>query len=255
MLKNNEPPQYSRLLAAVQQLGLEDKRRERTGNKIKTVPNYYKLKEIRRITSLNELVCTQVGFQRAYDMLKELLSTEEKQAISMIMQSVDFLCSHLEISYKKSLQPYNLFAQSILGIQNRLKRDIQLLDNFPQLKYIVNVNGKIFSPEEWYQYENGAAPDFCDAMLIRLFLLFDMNWEDIFQRNHDFFLHMEQLANQYCQQTVYYLKNMEIGEVLWNQNILQDNAAMLIKNTAVLHKLMHKFGMKHTGGSVVSLFC
>ena len=93
-----------------------------------------------------------------------------------------------------------------------------------------------------------------DEILIRLFISLSIDWTSIFATHTDFYNHIAALANNYCEKTVYYLKNISLGEVFLHKDILQDNAAMLIKNVHILNKLMNKYGMNHTSGSVLPVY-
>ena len=216
------------------------------------VPNYVKNK--RRTTSLPELICTQNGLHRAYEVMGRLLRERDRIIVETTMHSVDFLCDHIEITYERSAQPFNLFARNLLKIRNRIMRDRRCLDQMPQLKVIVDENGNLHSPLAWFNSMSETNRTFYHELLIRVFLFLNMNWEQYFAENKEFFDYMETLANEYCKRTVFYLKNMHMGEIFFEQDILQDNAAMLIKNTAWLNVLMDRFQMKHTYGSVVSMF-
>lgn len=65
---------------------------------------------------------------------------------------------------------------------------------------------------------------------------------------------MCRLANIYCSEAVNYLKNIVSGEVFLSKSVLQDNAAMLIKNVNTLNELMSLYHMPRTSGSVLPLF-
>lgn len=216
------------------------------------IPNYARLQN--RMTSLPELICTLNGFNRAYDVFGDLLEVDEKKTVLMMIASLVFLSNHMEITYGISAQPYNQFAQNLIIIQKKVEKDITVLKRLKQLQNIFDSNGILLSPEKMYQDRNAENAEYYDSLLVRLFLVYDMNWGHLFLKNTEFFRYMEKLANEYCMRTVYYLKNIQIGEVFLNADVLQDNAAMLIRNTERLNVLMKKFGMKHTSGSVFALY-
>lgn len=216
------------------------------------IPDYTKLQN--RMTSLPELICTLTGFNRAFDVFGDLLEEKERKMFAMMIASLDFLCNHMEITYGTSAQPYNQFAQNIIAIQKKVRKDVTVLDQLKQLRNMFDPTGVIFSPMKMYQSRTVEDAEYYDSLLIRLFLVYDMNWGHLFSENMELFSHMEKLANEYCAHTVYYLKNLQIGGVFLSADVLQDNAAMLIRNTERLNVLMKKFGMKHTAGSVFALY-
>jgi hypothetical protein len=240
-------PEYKRFMAALCQTR---KMQRKQWNGI--VPNYSQMKK--RMTSLPELICTQVGFRRGFDVLSSAMDTQERELVSQMINSVGFLCKHLEITYATSSQPYNQFSRCILSIHEHVQKEPQLRSRYKQLGYIVDEIGNFYTPQFLYMQSQQDGQEFYDSMLIHLFILFDMNWQAAFDENKEMFLHMERLANQYCRQSVLYLKNMKMGEAFLGVDVLQDNAAMLIRNTERMNALMRRFGMKHTEGSLIPLY-
>lgn len=246
-LEGDSLPEYTRFIA-----GLCQTRKIRRKQWSGIVPNYSQMKL--RMTSLPELICTQVGFQRGFEVLGIAMDKQERELVSQMIKSVEFLCDHLEITYAVSSQPYNQFSRCILSIHDQVKKEPQLLSQLKQLRHVVDENGNFYAPQYLYEQSLNTSEIFYDNMLIHLFLLFDMDWQTAFDQNRDLFLHMEGLANRYCQQSVFYLKNIQVGEAFLSVDVLQDNAAMLIRNTERMNALMRRFGMKHIKGSVIPLY-
>ena len=246
-LEGETPVEYNRFIAALCQIN-----KVHGNRRIGIVPNYMQMKT--RMTSLPELICTQVGFSCAYSAVEKVMDMQERELVSDMIESLNFLCDHMEITYAMSSQPYNQFSRAILSLHQRVRKDTRIWTRFKQTQRIVDADGNFYSPQFLYEQGQSTGGEFYDNVLIHLFLLLDMNWRVVFDNNSDLFLHMERLANQYCQHSVYYLKNIDIGERFLSADVLQDNAAMLIRSTERMNALMKRFGMKHTGGSLIPLY-
>lgn len=110
------------------------------------------------------------------------------------------------------------------------------------------------SPAKIYAEQTEENKQLADNILIRLFITMEFDWTQLFAEHKALYDHIAVLANDYCSKTVDYLKNITLGEVFLHKDILQDNAAMLIKNTNTLNKRMDKYGMAHTTGSVLPVY-
>lgn len=85
-------------------------------------------------------------------------------------------------------------------------------------------------------------------------MTYDMDWKSAFENSPELHKHIESLSNEYCRRSIEFMKNIHVGEVFLSKDLLQDNAAMLIRNTDKLNKLMQRFNMEHTTGSLIPLF-
>lgn len=222
-------------------------------NNIDVVPNFAKTS--RRTASLSELICTQVGMHRAYEVLGAFLNTKDRDIVEMLIRSIDFLCEHMEIHYGMSSQPFYLFKTNLLKTYNKVQADTSCLERLKQLKLLFDEKGSLHTPLTWFSCITEETRAFYDAILIRAFL--NMRnaevWKQVFAANSSFHTYMEGLANDYCQRSVNYLKEIYIGETLLSQDILQDNAAMIIKTTNDLYGQMEKFGMDLVQGAIFSM--
>lgn len=216
------------------------------------IPDYSKIKE--RMTSLPELICTQNGMHRALEVLGDALSDEAKSTVLKMTESIDFLCEHIEITYRNSSQPYNQFAQNMIAMHSRLEKDPSVSDRLKLLNCFFGKDGRPLSPAVLYERAVNEKEGLYKSLLIHMFLLFDTDWTSIFTEYPELFPLIEGLADAYCTQTVEYLKNIHTGEIFLSVDILQDNAAMLIKNTERLNSLMERYDMKRSGGSVFALY-
>ena len=246
-------PDYKSLMAALSQHNNNGWiNPQKIINKIVAVPKYTDSKS--RYASFHELICTQTSFKRAYEMLDTLFEEEDRKIINKMMNSLDFICDHMEITYESADQPYNLFAKTILSVRQKLLQNPSRINQLKQLYYIFDENICLKSPLEIYLSTDSTNKEFHDALLIHLFLLFDMDWTSLFSANDSFFNYMSELANTYNKRCIFYLENIAQGEIFVSKEILQDNAAMWIKNAKRLNNLMRQFNMKRTEGGVVALF-
>lgn len=244
-LEEGGPPELDRLLAGLcQQYRLDD-------SFLQVVTPRYA--EHRRSASLPELLCTQVGFQRALAALGSALSPEERATTERMLDSLCFMREHLAILYGNSGQPYQLFSSVMLSLQRKLRMNPAALGRLRQLSRILTPEGALLSPRLMFERRTPEDQDFYDALLIQLFLLDDMPWGQIFSDCPALQPHMETLANDYCMRSVRYLQQLSRGRAFFGDDILQDNAAMLVKNTHLLNAQMKRYQMHHTAGTVFSL--
>lgn len=211
-------------------------------------------KTIEQGISLPELLCTLAGLQYAYETIGNYLTKSEKDTIEKMIQSLNFLADHMEIMYGKTFQPYNQFAQIMEATLKRVQKNHLLPTKIVQLSRLFGSSGELISPIKLYESRSDENKEFYDDLFINLFLTYDLDWETAFSTRRDFFQYIEGLSNRYCKRVINYLKEMSIGEVFVNKDVLRDNASMLIKNSQRLSVLMRHFGMKHTEGSVIALY-
>lgn len=249
-------PEYRRFLATTQQILLSaSTKRKGISRKIISQLNNTKIRRRHGIVSLDELICTKAGLKVAFAQLQNALSAEERRIIIEMIESVSFLCESLEIDYRSHDRAYNSFARTFSALAEAIHNAPILLQHFGQLAWLFDKDGSLVPIHLIFQYaKDHPETDLYDEFLIRLFISCDLEWSDFFKNCPAFQRYMEVLANNYCDRCVKYLKNMAVGEIFLKPQVMQDNAAMLIKNTARLNFLMEKFGMKHTKGSVIPLY-
>ena len=99
-------------------------------------------------------------------------------------------------------------------------------------------------------------PDKCfyDAILIRMFIFWDCDWNELFEKTEGLKMLITKLANEYCQQYLCYLLNQEIARVFMPEEIIQDNAAMLIKSIHMIKRKMKQYGMQNAVGGVFPMY-
>lgn len=201
-------------------------------------------------TSSVELLCKYRSIKSAYNIFSSLLVDEEKKLILMILKASKFLIDYIEIGYSRAGAPYNKFNRSVVQAQRLIKKGYELLNDYPQLCYIYTPDGKIKSIEKIFEERTDENSDFIDCIIFQMFINFELDYSLILENNTDLKKHIELLANQYCEKCIFYIENVEVGSVLLKQEILDDNTLLLLKNVRYINKLMDKYHMVHTGGSL-----
>ena len=204
--------------------------------------------------SMAEILCNLISFQKSYKFFSQYLSASERQTIKEIIESLEFLKGHINIGYRSSKQPLNLFTKTIQEVQFTIKKQPQVFTKPSPLDHLFTCNGQVKSFDQIYSERNHADAQVIDSILLNWFICADIEFSSYFKTNPNFKLHIESLANQYCDNLIQYLKNEKKGLVFLREDVLQDNTAMMLKNANRLNKLMTQYDMVHTGGSVIPLY-
>ena len=205
--------------------------------------------------SVAEILCNLTGFEKGYKVFGEYLSQTEIATIDKIIISLRFLGKHMAITYGHGNQPYNLFTKMVREIQPLLKKDpTKLSDSLKPMMCLFSLEGHVKSIEQLFSERTEENAQVIDGLLTHWFICADMDFSSIFEKEPALKVHLEKLANQYCAAAIQYMKNIEIGAVFLDEDILQDNAAMLVKNVDRLNKLMIRYDMVHVEGSIIPLY-
>ena len=206
-------------------------------------------------TSVAEILCNLAGIEKSYKVFAKYLSQAETATVDKIIASLRFMEEHISITYGHGNQPYNLFTKMVREIQPLIKKDpTKLSDIFKPMMCLFSLEGHVKSVEQLFAERTAENDQVIDGLLTHWLICADMDFSPIFEKNPALKEHLEKLANQYCAAAIQYIKNIEIGEVFLDKEILQDNAAMLVKNVNRLNKLMVHYGMAHTEGSIIPLY-
>lgn len=205
--------------------------------------------------SVAEIICNLSGFQRSYTALYPYLAESERDTIENMIHSLAFLKQHIAITYSNRNHPYSLFPKMIREAQTVLKKDTDRIENdLKPMNMLFQREGHLKPMEQLFYERTDLNGSVVDGLLINWFICADMDFSAIFQRNSELKKHIEELANQYCRSSIEYLKDSAIGKVFLDDAILQDNAAMLIKNVDRLNKLVARYNMVRSAGSVIPLY-
>lgn len=212
------------------------------------------LKKRRYDVSPIELLCYQFGFQEAFIHFSDLFDSHELELAQTIIDSINFIVQHFEIDYFSGRQAYNRFTHTFYYLARFVQRHPKHIERCPQLSFIFNAEGLIKSPELIFAERTDENARLIDRILIRMFITTSLDWGAMFKSNPDLHHHINALSNTYCAEAVDYLKNTKLGEVFLHQSVLQDNAAMLIKNVHTLNQLMDTHCMNRTSGSLIPMY-
>lgn len=213
-----------------------------------------KLRKRQYAVSASEILCNLNGYQRSYDLFREYLSDREHIRIETAIDSLRFLNKHMAISYTRTNRPSNQFVRMVQEAQFIFRKKMRIRKMFAPLDNLLSSTGRIKSIDQIFSSRSDDNEDLIDKILVNMFICADLNLQRVFDGNQEIKTHLTRLANEYCDATVYYLQNIKIGEVFLDSSILQDNAAMLIKNTQRLNLLMQRYNMERTNGSVIPLY-
>lgn len=250
-LRGKGEPNFFKLFAAWDQVG-------RAGNfRVFLPPNPLLQgaagKRKRKITSASEWYCNTIGFCRAYASTSSSLTEREKALTEILVNSLDFIVQHLEISYNREGNPRNLFLVSIKQMQSYKKHRRGRTAAFQQLDYLLHSDGSMLSVEELLARMD-SADGFYSAVLLRVFLYLDLDWSILFEKVPDLKEIITALSNEYCENSIRYLTQIETGTIFLPESVLRDNAAMLIKNDQILNRKMKQYGIARTTGGVLPLY-
>ena len=205
--------------------------------------------------SVAEIICNLSGFQRSYAALCPYLTESERDTIENMIHSLTFLKQHIAITYSNRNHPYSLFPKMIREAQTVLKKDTDRIENdLKPMNMLFQREGHLKPMEQLFCERTDLNGAVVDGLLINWFICADMDFSTMFQRNPELRKHIEELANQYCSSAITFLKDSAIGKVFLDDAILQDNAAMLIKNVDRLNKLIARYNMVRTEGSIIPLY-
>lgn len=206
-------------------------------------------------TSITEIYCNIRGFMRAYTMLKDCLWPHNRQLIIEMIEDLEFIIWNQEIAYDMNGQPVGLFVHTMKQMRLCMRYLKHPLEHIPMLKYIFNTDSTMISVDEMMMETEMEYKLFYDAILIRMFIYDDIDWSKRFDRVKGLRDRINELANDYCQQCVNYLKNRGKAIVYLPENALQDNVAMLIKTCYIVKKKMKQYDMESTTGGVIPMYC
>ncbi len=202
-----------------------------------------------------EVFCVTEGMERAYKAIGESLSETERSLAEKYLTSLRFIKDKLEITYGRDGYPRDLFVFSIKQMQKYIRAKKGDMDRIPVLRELFHEDGTMLTVEELVKgIDDGDAPELFQSILLHVFIHIDCAWNKKIEYSERLRELLSVLSNEYCDKCVKYLEGMKLGEVFVPKYMLQDNAAMLIKNATRLNKKMELYGLERTSGSVIALY-
>lgn len=210
--------------------------------------------EKRSAASTAEIFCNIQGFMQAYTVLKKYLWYSNQKLVIQMIDSLEFILQNQEITYDNKGRVLGSFVSTIkqMSIYHRYNSNASV--RFPMLKYLFYPDGSLISADDMIKKTGISDKYFYDAVLVRMFIWWDGDWNALFEKTEGLRERICELANDYCHQCITYLTNYDIARVFWTEEILQDNAAMLTKSICIIKAKMKEYEMETTVGGVFPLY-
>lgn len=201
-------------------------------------------------TSSVEMLCRYDSFQKAITVFRPLLQAEEIEVIENLIDAMKFLNSYMEIGYTLSGSVFNKFIKSVFVAQRSIKKKENFLEEVPFLSYAFNTDGTIKGFDILFNNRQEENIDFMDNIILRLFIYLAMDFKPVVQNNKVLKDYLEGIGNQYCGSVLYYYDHIQLGTLLLDHNVLEDNSITLFKNSEMIGKIMDDCGMRKTEGGI-----
>lgn len=208
----------------------------------------------RYFSNPEEICCIRYGYLSAYSLLQNVLNQYSSIKIEKICESIELIYNNIEACYIRKSQPISLLAKCYCRIVTAVEKNHSLLQQYPLFSLFIEENGSIRNLQGIYSIGKRKEIDFLDDIVVRFFMWEDEN-ELIYNKfSEEMYADIEQWANSYIEKGVDYLQKQELAEVVLPPKIIEDNAALIIKNIDILNQRMLLLGMKHNGKNIVPLY-
>lgn len=202
-----------------------------------------------RCTSVSELLCMRESLQRTIEKFGGETAPEERKALRRAADACRFMLQHMEIHYVRKDRPVNLFFWMLTCGEKLAGNKVLRL---PMAKLFTD-GGKLAGLEALYA-NDGINEDLKKNLLLRSFMYEKNDVKPVFDREPALFQMLEDLSGEYCESAVGFFRDRKLGEILFDDEFLDDNAAMLMKNLDRLTQQMQRYGMRANTGSVLPLY-
>lgn len=253
-LRENEQCDYHRFFAGLEQMFARNIRIRFRNISTYRIKELLSTQKKRYETSTAELICDYESISLARKQFYSHLSENELRQIDDILKSLSLLIHSIEIGYLDDGKPCNQFLLVLSSLQRRIRKDNGILAMIPQLSKLFKEDGTLKPIEEIVKKSYNSGICFYDDFLIRLFIILDYDWHDIFRSQGQIKEYMQRISNYYCAKCCSFLSQLDLSEIYLKKEIVSDNAAMLIKNMTRLNSLMKQYGLKNTSGMVLPLY-
>lgn len=197
--------------------------------------------------SAGALLCLRESLRRANALFAPFLD-REGQLFRELENGAAFMLTHLEIGYPHGEEPVNRFGYFLS------RRAGKRTPPESPLAVLLREDGTVRSLLELWEARTEENAGLLDGLMLQVFLRLEEDCREAFEKDPWFKCHMESLVNGGITQRLDYLKNMEEGSPVAVDAVLQDNAAMVIRDVRLLDKLLKTYGMEKTSGSVIPLY-
>lgn len=204
--------------------------------------------------SATELACNCHSLQKALANFESVLPKDRMKNIQLMLKSSEYLCNNIEIAYTKKGLPFSRFVIMVKSYARIISKNPDYLKKAPYLNSIFLEGGDLKSIDSVYSYAKTESGSFYSQFLFRLFLYASFDFTEAFAQCAEMKKLLENLSNCYIKETIEYLREIHMGEILLKKEVLEDNAAMRIKNVSRLQAQMKKYNMSNTAGCVYPLY-
>lgn len=202
-----------------------------------------------RCTSVSELLCMRESLQRTIEKFGGEIDLEEREALQRAADACRFMLRHMEIHYVRKDRPVNLFFWLLASGEKLAGNKVLRL---PMEKLFTD-EGRLAGLEALYA-NDGINEDLKKNLLLRSFMYEKNDVKPLLDREPALFQMLENLSAEYCESAVGFFRDRKLGEILFDDEFLDDNAAMLMKNLDRLKRQMQRYGMRADAGSVLPLY-
>lgn len=198
--------------------------------------------------SVGGLYCLRESLYRANTLFAPFLEREEHRFFRELEAGAAFLLTHLEIAYPHGEDPVDRFAYFLS------RRAGKAVQTEASLAALLREDGSVRSLLELWEARTEETAGLLDGLMLKVFLRLEEDWRDDFKKEPALKVQIERLLNRDITQKLEYLKNMDEGCPVVADAVLQDNAAMVIKDIRLSDKLLKAYGMEKSSGTAIPLY-
>jgi hypothetical protein len=219
-----------------------------------SIKKYHQYRKYKYITTPAELVCMRYGYADSLSLLDSILSKNEKIVIERIVESISLVYETIEVSYLRNSQPINLFAKLLGNVVTASRKKSDFTTRYPQFRLLLQETGDLRDFEDIYRIGKAEQLTYCADVVVRLFFFADES--SLMKKGlpDDMYNDIERWANKYIAMGIRYLQTKDLAKVILSDQIVEDNAAVIIKNITLLNRRMTLLGMKHNIGNVLPIY-
>lgn len=211
---------------------------------------YYQYRQRKYMTTPAELVCMRYGYSDALMLMNSILNDSEKIVFERITESVSLACKSMEVSYLRNSQPINLFAKLLGNIVTASRKKPDFTTRYPQFKLLLRETGGLRDFEDIYRIGKAEQLNYYTDVVVHLFCFADEASLAKQGLPDDMYRDLESWANEYIAMGIQYLQTKDLAKIILSDQVVEDNASVIIKNISLLNRRMAILGMKHDTGNV-----
>lgn len=206
------------------------------------------------MSSSIELLCMERSHSIALDLFADILADDDFNQISQLYHAISLMEQCNEIKYVIPSWPVYKFAHVFAHLQHRITKRPEMLNMYPSLRCVFSPAGQLLSVDELCNKALDEENPFYYQIILRLFLEEQSDVEKQLRNNSVLFGQIERISNAYCQLCIDFVKNKQLCLKWFDKSLVEDNAAMMIKNYKKLERQMKKTGMRQYSGRIFPMY-